>query len=248
MYKVIDYISDLLYLYDCVIVPDFGAFVCNHSSASFDEKTGIISPPAKYVVFNSNIKHNDGLLIDWIATKEGCDYKKAQIKVSLFVEEIKIRLNQRQRIRFGQLGEFTTDRKFNIVFQPERRNFSSESIGMEQLQAKRVKTVEPQSVTSGQAKVTENATVRTGKYGVLQRMFRFAFMTVILLGVAVALVITFYDPMEEYVSNPVVNNMSIQPSMEKVSDLLSKPVQKCGYIIAPDSEYIEYDVAMSLPQ
>ena len=55
------YISDLLYNNDCIIIMNFGGLICNHISAKLDEKTGILSPPNKTILFNSQLKENDRL-------------------------------------------------------------------------------------------------------------------------------------------------------------------------------------------
>ena len=64
---VTNYISELLYSHDCVIVANFGGFVCNKTSAKLDQLTGILSPPNKSILFNSQLKENDGLLINHIS-------------------------------------------------------------------------------------------------------------------------------------------------------------------------------------
>ena len=82
MNKYVEHIEELLYLHDCVIVPGFGGFICDYTSANINEKTGTIVPPSKKVVFNKHLKQNDGLLIDWIARKEQIDYEKAQRRLA----------------------------------------------------------------------------------------------------------------------------------------------------------------------
>ena len=77
MLKFIEYISDLLFLHDCVIIPDFGGFICNYKSAYIDDESGLICPPSKDILFNRNLTHNDGLLVSWIAGKENISYEKA---------------------------------------------------------------------------------------------------------------------------------------------------------------------------
>ena len=57
-------------------------------------------------MFNKHLKQNDGLLIDWIARKEQIDYEKAQRRLALFCEEIKVRLNQKQKVDFGKSEPF----------------------------------------------------------------------------------------------------------------------------------------------
>ena len=65
------YISELLFLHDCVIIPEFGGFVGNNKSAVLNEITGTIFPPSKEILFNPNLKSNDGLLINKISISEG---------------------------------------------------------------------------------------------------------------------------------------------------------------------------------
>ena len=45
------YISDLLYRYDCVTVPEFGAFLTHRVSAKIHESTHAFYPPKKALVF-----------------------------------------------------------------------------------------------------------------------------------------------------------------------------------------------------
>ncbi len=68
--KIDQHISDLLYCYDCVIIPDFGGFVANYRSAEIDKKRNILYPPSKGIIFNKNLVHNDGLLANKIAKDE----------------------------------------------------------------------------------------------------------------------------------------------------------------------------------
>ena len=58
-------ISHLLHLNDCVILPDFGAFILKSKSAYI--KNNEFCPPSKYVSFNSMLKDNDGLLAKFIS-------------------------------------------------------------------------------------------------------------------------------------------------------------------------------------
>ena len=61
------HITDLLYRYDCVIVPEFGGFITNRIGAKLNESTQTFYPPTKQITFNSHLKHNDGLLANYIA-------------------------------------------------------------------------------------------------------------------------------------------------------------------------------------
>ena len=54
------YISDLLYRYECVSVPGFGAFLTQRVSAKINDTTNTFYPPKKTVSFNEQIQKNDG--------------------------------------------------------------------------------------------------------------------------------------------------------------------------------------------
>ena len=47
--SVAHYISELLFLHDCVIVPEFGGFVGNKKSAQLNKTTGTLTPPSKQI-------------------------------------------------------------------------------------------------------------------------------------------------------------------------------------------------------
>ena len=64
------YIVELLEFQDCVVIPEFGAFVSNYVSASRDEATDTFNPPTREVVFNANLYQNDGVLAQYLVQKE----------------------------------------------------------------------------------------------------------------------------------------------------------------------------------
>ena len=47
---VAHYISELLFLHDCVIVPDFGGFVGNKKPAQLNRSAGLLTPPSKQIL------------------------------------------------------------------------------------------------------------------------------------------------------------------------------------------------------
>ncbi len=83
--KLERYIKDLLYRYDCVIVPEFGAFIANHKSAKVEEQN--FKPPFKQITFNTLIQNNDGLLANHIAQVDKIPYKTAINYIKFEVEE-----------------------------------------------------------------------------------------------------------------------------------------------------------------
>ena len=61
------YIAQLLYSYQCVTIPGFGAFLTEIQSAQLVESSNSFFPPKKMISFNAYLKNNDGLLANHIA-------------------------------------------------------------------------------------------------------------------------------------------------------------------------------------
>ena len=70
------YISDLLYRYECVTVPEFGSFLTRQVSANVNESTNTFYPPKKTLSFNEQIQKNDGLLAHYIADVEKIPFQQ----------------------------------------------------------------------------------------------------------------------------------------------------------------------------
>lgn len=133
MNTTLQHINDLLFLHECVVLPDFGGIISNYSPSHFDENTCIFYPPKKELSFNKNLSNNDGLLITYISQKEGISYEKAARSLSFFVEDLRVKLHRGQRVVFDNIGLFYCDKKFNILFEPFDYNFLAEAWGMTKL-------------------------------------------------------------------------------------------------------------------
>jgi hypothetical protein len=129
------FIRELLFVHDCVIVPGFGGFIGNFSPAHADESSGTFYPPVKKISFNSNLNHNDGLLIGKISQATGVNYGDARHMVEEFVKEIKGRLEKREKVVFDHIGTCVFNQENNILFEPEANiNYHAGSFGLESFQ------------------------------------------------------------------------------------------------------------------
>ncbi|MFP4844631.1 SPOR domain-containing protein [Winogradskyella sp. PE311] len=125
------YISDLLYRYDCITVPEFGAFLTNRVSAKVHDSTHTFYPPKKVLSFNEQLQGNDGLLGNYIAEIEKIPYNTAIVKVSKQVKAIKSYLIQGETIQFKNIGELVLNAEGNIVFNPTNSiNYLTTSFGL----------------------------------------------------------------------------------------------------------------------
>ena len=133
MNKTIEhYISNLLYLHDCVIIPGFGGFVGNKKSAYIHPVSGIIYPPSKEFLFNKNLTQNDGLLATHIAKEEGLDLSKTSNLIDNFAQNIQAELNSKSAFKLQKVGTFTKGKEGNISFlQNKNHNYNLASFGMQ---------------------------------------------------------------------------------------------------------------------
>ena len=114
--KIEYYISNLLYIHDCVIIPGFGGFVGNKKSAYIHPVSGIIYPPSKALLFNKNLTQNDGLLATHIAKEEELDLLEITNLIEGFVQEIQKELKNRSAFKLQKVGTFTKGNEGNISF------------------------------------------------------------------------------------------------------------------------------------
>lgn len=137
--KVEKHISDLLFEHDCVIVPDLGGFVANYASAKIHPVQHTFTPPSKNIVFNKNLKNNDGLLANHIVTAEQTSYPQALRYISHFVENIQSEFKKGARVKIDEVGTLFLDVERNIQFEPGTTNFLLDTFGMSGFQSPAIK-------------------------------------------------------------------------------------------------------------
>ena len=122
-------ISHLLHSNDCVILPNFGAFVLKSKSAYIEENE--FFPPSKYVSFNSMLKDNDGLLAKFISEERKKSYKKSLKLISDEVKVLNEKLSEDLIFDTEYLGIFELKEKNTLIFNPDFSiNFDSSVFGL----------------------------------------------------------------------------------------------------------------------
>lgn len=137
------YIHDLLFLHDCVIVPDFGGFLTHYRPARLDEQRRLVLPPSKDLSFNKHLVRQDGLLVDQLVRREGLDFPGAKVKIDAEVAGWKRKLQHHGRLEVLRVGTFFHDAENNLQFEPDRRvNFLKDAYGLRPVAAVPVPVVE----------------------------------------------------------------------------------------------------------
>ncbi len=130
------HISDLLYRYDCVILPGFGAFLTQKESAHYNESAQAFYPPKKRISFNSQLKKNDGLLANYIAELRQVKYSEAVYSIGEFVEKLNHQLSKKQPVTLDNIGNLTLSAEGNLQFEPvAENNYLTEAFGLNKVDA-----------------------------------------------------------------------------------------------------------------
>ncbi|KUO67844.1 MAG: hypothetical protein APF83_10660 [Lutibacter sp. BRH_c52] len=125
-----NYISDLLYRYECVIVPNFGGFVTNEISAKVNHFTHTFYPPSKQLTFNSHLQNNDGLLVNYVAAAKNISYSEALEVIEKEVVEWKLLMNV-EVLELENIGSFKLNKERKLIFEPSNSlNYLSSSFGL----------------------------------------------------------------------------------------------------------------------
>ena len=125
------HISALLYRYQCVMVPGFGAFITETVSARYNETSNTFAPPKKALLFNSLLQQNDGLLANHIALEENISFNEAVSKINEQVVLWKAILAKSETVYLKNIGELALNEEQKIQFEPVgSTNYLTSSFGL----------------------------------------------------------------------------------------------------------------------
>ena len=125
------YVSELLFNHDCVVVKNFGGFVCQEFNAHINEATQMFVPPSKKVSFQSALSETN-LLLEWhIAKKQNVSFETAEEIIATEVAAWKEELSLGKHIKLDDVGRIYFDNERKISFQSDiNANFNSNSFGL----------------------------------------------------------------------------------------------------------------------
>jgi len=148
-------IHDLLLNNDCIVIPNFGAFVCNYKSAVIESNKSLILPPSKEITFNPLLTKNDGILSTKIAQILKCSYPEALQYIENHIHFWKISLQNHNYLELNELGSFRVDENNKWIFtQNNELNFWDDAYALSPIkinpiqQNKILETTEIQTVHS----------------------------------------------------------------------------------------------------
>lgn len=125
------YLIELLYDHECVVIPNFGAFITKHHSAVVDYANNHFMPPYKEIAFNSKLVNNDDLLINYISETDKISYDSAASIVQKFVDKCNALLDHKAEVEFENFGTLHLSFMGEFVFEAkENLNILGDSFGL----------------------------------------------------------------------------------------------------------------------
>ncbi len=143
MFSIIEHIEYLVTRYDCVVVPGWGAFIANYSTARYDEGNAQMVRPQRAIGFNASVNHNDGLLAQSICRREGLTFDESMRFIADSVTTFRQQLAMDSEVSMGRLGYFRRNQGQFIEFVPfANANACDQYYGLDDLSIKMVDALE----------------------------------------------------------------------------------------------------------
>ena len=137
--KISYHIFNLLQEHDCVIVPNFGAFLARNISAKISRDGSRIYPPNKEITFNKSLIKSDGLLINEISSNENISYEMANDKLNNWVVKSHKKISKQGYIEIKNIGSISLEND-KYIFTPSQNSiFLKSSYGLNSVDSTEIK-------------------------------------------------------------------------------------------------------------
>ena len=223
----IGYIEELLYRYNCVVVPEFGAFLTQNKSAKIDKDTNTIFPPTKEISFNEQLSSNDGLLVSYMANAEEASYEDMLSKTLGTAKAWKEQLRDGERLTLPNIGELWLNREGKTQFQPDKKiNYLTSSFGLSSVISPPVtREVLKEEVVELEEKIPFIITPEERERGPFREYLKYA--AVILLSISTGL--TAYKVYDQGIATKQIVRQEAQ-------EIVSKNIQEATFFNAKPFE------------
>ncbi len=199
--KIDNYISELLYDHDCVIVADLGGFIANYKPASINPALHVISPPSKKLAFNASLKNNDGLLANHIAQRTTLNYVDACEVIREFVKEASAGMKSGQKLKIDKVGVLYFDQEQRLQFVPDHHaNYLIASFGLAPVHSPVIKRSATEPATPAETVIRKLAPV-TSKPEKEVRVFGWKVLEMIPAAAVLAILIMTPPVLKEFNTN-----------------------------------------------
>jgi hypothetical protein len=224
------YISELLYLHNCVIIPQLGGFIANYKSAEIDYGKQVIYPPSKTILFNNAIKQDDGLLINYIAHNQRVSYGVASEWLSAQVKDIQHTLRTEGLVILRSLGAFYLDENQQFQFRTDlEKNLLGDAYGLTTIRL-------PSAISVGGKSELKTVPISTNQGGNMSKKTLLKVAAIIVPIMVLAALIPFLtdyfsgnDQQTAGIAGPTPEKEVINDDSVKIDELATKKKQALFY-------------------
>lgn len=249
--------KDVLLRENSITVPGFGTFETSYQSAQLDEKTGVIHPPTKLVVLNTDKTDDpENKLVKSIVQNQGLSEDTAKDMVKDFVALVNNKLSANNSVTLDEVGIIYKDNNGKPALKAIPSNLSIDNYGMDSVEVEPVKeadrvvaavntsrgktvksdssSISKVSTTKTTTTTTETTTTKTEK----KKKSKLLWVLLILLPILAILTVLFFIYKDQLLGNNTKNN---------VADVKEEPVEMPtdplgdGNIIEEDDDIAKTD-------
>ena len=128
MIELAQHIEALLLENDCVIVPNFGGFVAHYAPATYVKEENLLLPPTRIIGFNSQLKLNDGVLVQSYMSAHDTSFADATRMVEKEVNAFVEILHEEGKADLENVGEIRYNIYGNYEFTPYDHKITTPSL------------------------------------------------------------------------------------------------------------------------
>jgi nucleoid DNA-binding protein len=240
------YIAQLLYRYQCVTVPGFGAFLTEIRSAQLVESSHSFFPPKKIISFNSHLKNNDGLLANHIAQAEKTSYEYVVSAIQYEVLNWKKSIQERGTFTLKNIGSFSLNADKNLIFTPQdQTNYLTNSFGLTAFVSPMVKReIFEQKIIALEENIKEEDVIEFIPEKRSYNYLKYAAIFVLGLGVATAVGYPLYQ--QQIASETILVEQAVQKQVQhKIQEatfFIENPIPAVTLNIKLKEEKLSYHI------
>ena len=188
------HIEFLLLTNDCVIIPQFGAFVAQKMCSRYSQDEDLFLPPYRTVHFNPNIQYDDGLLLSSLSEHYHITQKESEKWCNEFIDSIRVSLSETDTADFGTIGVFEKDENGKIAFMPCAAGVTTPMFYA--LDTFRMKRLPVSSRARQTGTKTSNALIQTDKSHIIIRINKAAAKYIAAVAASVVLFCMYSTPLD----------------------------------------------------
>ena len=179
MISIVEHIEYLLMHNDCVVIPQWGALIAHYNECACEQDA--MRCPERWIGFNEQVNHNDGLIASSIVRRHGVRYDQAVQAIVDNVTAFRKVLQAGNSLPLGHLGVFALNAEGHLEFSPFKRQLVAGTYyGLRSFEFKTLKQQEQESGAVAQPAAGNRSAL-------LRRSMRWVASIMLLVGLGLAL-------------------------------------------------------------